>query len=132
MNDQIRIGDAEREVAVSALSDHFVAGRLTREEFEERSTRAHSATTQRDVKALFVDLPGRPAAPPRARPGVGEGPRPMAGHGWRRPFWPAVLLPLLLVAIGLTVLTHLPFILLLLIGFICLRFWVRPRRHSRW
>src|SRR3954451_20469237 len=37
---RVRIGDAERDQAVSLLSDHFVAGRLTQAEFEERSEQA--------------------------------------------------------------------------------------------
>jgi hypothetical protein len=60
----IRIGDAERDQAVSVLSEHFVAGRLTQEEFEERSDQATRARYADDLSALFVDLPDPAASQP--------------------------------------------------------------------
>lgn len=62
------MSDAERDQAVSELSEHFQAGRLTLEEFEERSGRALTAKTGRELKALFGDLPrnGAPAPAPAA------------------------------------------------------------------
>ena len=54
----VRIGDAERDSAVSALGDHFAAGRLTREEFDERIDKAMQARFQSDLQPLFADLPG--------------------------------------------------------------------------
>ena len=53
----VRIGDAERDQAVSLLSDHFVAGRLTQTEFEERSEQATRARYADDLAPLFDDLP---------------------------------------------------------------------------
>lgn len=53
----LRIGDAERDQAVSMLSDHFVAGRLTQTEFEERSEQATRARYVDDLAPLFDDLP---------------------------------------------------------------------------
>ena len=73
----LRIGDAERDQAVAVLSDHFVAGRLTQEEFEERSGQATRARYTDDLEPLFDDLPdaaepvaaawARPAGPVRVR-----------------------------------------------------------------
>jgi hypothetical protein len=54
---QIRIGDAERDRAVTALSEHFVAGRITQTEFEERSDQATRARYVDDLAPLFDDLP---------------------------------------------------------------------------
>jgi hypothetical protein len=54
----VRIGDAERDSAVSTLGDHFAAGRLTREEFDERIEKAMQARFQSDLQPLFADLPG--------------------------------------------------------------------------
>jgi DUF1707 SHOCT-like domain len=75
----VRIGDAERDEAVSALAEHFVAGRLTQEEFDERSDQATRARYAGDLVPLFADLPD-PAAPapgPRGRfPGGRQGPPP--------------------------------------------------------
>lgn len=56
----IRVSDAERDQAVAELGEHFQAGRLTPEEFDERSGHALQARTGRDLTALFGDLP-RPA-----------------------------------------------------------------------
>jgi hypothetical protein len=58
---QVRIGDAERDQAVAALSDHFVAGRLTQTEFEERSDQATRARYVGDLAPLFADLPDEQA-----------------------------------------------------------------------
>ena len=54
---QIRIGDTERDRAVAALGDHFAAGRLTNEEFEQRMEQAIQARFNDDLEPLFVDLP---------------------------------------------------------------------------
>lgn len=40
-----RMSDAERDQAVAMLSEHFQAGRLTQEDFEDRSGRALQART---------------------------------------------------------------------------------------
>ena len=59
----IRVSDADRDQAIAELSEHFQAGRLTQEEFEERSGRALQARTGNDLAALFTDLPGRGSVP---------------------------------------------------------------------
>ncbi len=53
----LRIGDAEREGAVSDLGRHFADGRLTPLEHEERTALALEARTGADLGALFADLP---------------------------------------------------------------------------
>jgi len=58
-----RIGDAEREQAAAALSDHFAAGRIDRDEFDVRLSAAYRARTAADLKPLFADLPTRAADP---------------------------------------------------------------------
>jgi hypothetical protein len=66
----IRVSDADRDAAITELSEHFQAGRLTHEEFEERSGLALRARTGNDLNELFTDLPSTAAAaaaqPPRA------------------------------------------------------------------
>jgi DUF1707 SHOCT-like domain len=59
----IRVSDADRDQAIAELSEHFQAGRLTQEEFEERSGQALQARTGNDLAALFTDLPGRGTVP---------------------------------------------------------------------
>jgi hypothetical protein len=54
---RVRIGDAERDQAVASLSEHFVAGRLTQTEFEERSEVVTRARYADDLEPLFDDLP---------------------------------------------------------------------------
>lgn len=60
----IRVSDAERDQAVAELSEHFQAGRLTQEEFEDRTGRALQARTVRDLAGLFNDLPHNAVATP--------------------------------------------------------------------
>lgn len=64
---QVRIGDAERESAVNALGEHYAAGRLTKDEFDERAGLAWSARTSGEIVPLFADLP-RLVPPPERRP----------------------------------------------------------------
>lgn len=53
----IRVSDAERDATVAELSQHYQQGRLTAEEFDERSAQALAAKTGDQLHALFVDLP---------------------------------------------------------------------------
>ena len=63
----IRVSDAERDQAVAELSEHFQAGRLTQDEFDDRSGIALEARTGADLDGLFADLPARRAlVPPQA------------------------------------------------------------------
>jgi hypothetical protein len=137
---EMRIGDAERDAAVSALGEHFAAGRLTKEEFDERSGRAWSATTQSQLLPLFADLP---APRPDAAPRFGQPGRPAQGFGWpaqpapSRSQYPArrrsrlPLAPFLLVVLVLVAVTHVPWPLFLLLGWLlwsgAFRGWSRHR-----
>ncbi len=84
----LRIGDTERDATVDQLNQHFAAGRLTALEREERTTRALTARTARDLAALLADLPRLDGdSPPRRR----------RLPGWALPFpLPLLILPLLL------------------------------------
>ncbi|AZI58552.1 DUF1707 domain-containing protein [Nakamurella antarctica] len=53
----VRIGDVDRNAAVTALSEHLGLGRLNLEEFNERSTVVANARTMDEVDAVFGDLP---------------------------------------------------------------------------
>jgi hypothetical protein len=68
----VRVGDEEREACVDDLRTHFAVGRLTLEEFEERTANALSARIQADLVALTADLPAlrrQPSgAPVRQKP----------------------------------------------------------------
>ena len=54
---EARIGSAERDTAVAALRTHLEAGRLTPEEYEDRSVSASNARTWSEITPLFADLP---------------------------------------------------------------------------
>ena len=70
----LRIGDAERDQAVSALGEHFAAGRLNRDEYDERAELALQARFRDDLARLFADLPGQSA--PAERPARSGSPLP--------------------------------------------------------
>jgi uncharacterized membrane protein len=85
---QLRIGDTERDRAVAALGDHFAAGRLTNEEFEQRMEQAIKARFNDDLEPLFVDLPRtvEPHVEPKSQQHADI---PLA---WAAMFWLAPLL----------------------------------------
>jgi hypothetical protein len=68
----LRASDADRDRALSELSEAFQAGRITADEFDQRSEHALRARTGNELTALLADLPvaNRPAprtpAPGRA------------------------------------------------------------------
>jgi len=76
----IRVSDNERDQAVAELSEHYQAGRLTLEEFDDRSSRALRARTGSDLVALFTDLPT--SAVPVAMSPAGEAAPVVAARGW--------------------------------------------------
>ena len=57
----MRVSDADRDRAIAELSEHYQVGRLTTEEFEDRTGRALQARTTADLADLFTDLPRRQA-----------------------------------------------------------------------
>src|ERR1700730_10439412 len=76
----IRASDRERESVVDVLRDAFTDGRLTLEEFEERTSAAYAARTWGDLRELTGDLPVEPvlgadlrhSGPPSAHRGALE------------------------------------------------------------
>lgn len=66
-----RVSDAERDAVIAALGEHASVGRLTPEEFDDRSSRALVAKTRGDLDALTTDLPDGDA--PVARPAPAPG-----------------------------------------------------------
>ncbi|HUC57990.1 MAG TPA: DUF1707 domain-containing protein [Streptosporangiaceae bacterium] len=59
----IRIGDAERNAMAESLREHYAAGRLTMEEFQERLDAAFAAKTDADLAKLAEDLPHSASGP---------------------------------------------------------------------
>lgn len=56
-SEDLRIGDAERESAIQALGEHFSAGRLTVDEYGERTAQVTTAKTAGELGRQFTDLP---------------------------------------------------------------------------
>jgi hypothetical protein len=53
----VRVGDRDRELAASALTKHFVHGRLSTDELEERVGMSLQAQTRRDLNRALKGLP---------------------------------------------------------------------------
>jgi Flp pilus assembly protein TadB len=137
VNDQLRIGDAEREAAARELGEHFAMGRITADEHGDRLEQIWAARTAADLTPVFRDLP-RPRSTQPARPGPT---RPSSGDRspWvsRTPHVPFLFKVLVvIVAIGL-LMHHLAWLLLALLVylFVVRRFTHRrhwSRYHARW
>jgi hypothetical protein len=56
----IRASDRERESVVDVLRDAYTDGRLTLEEFEQRTSAAYASKTWSDLRELTGDLPVEP------------------------------------------------------------------------
>lgn len=131
---EIRIGDREREAAVSALGEHYVAGRLTKEEFDERTEVAWRARTHSDLAPLFTDLPPlrEQAArePARVAQPSRHGSSSSGRDRWSRP----PVLPILLLVVVVAAVSGLEvWPLLLLFGvYLWLRMWMGVARMHRW
>ena len=109
--DQLRLGDAEREQASSLLRDHYAEGRLDTEEYSERLDAVWAARTRADLRPVFADLPGPGGSfstPESRRTAVGHAPR-------HRPTMLRWVVPVLIIALVVTIVTHLPFVLLALL-----------------
>jgi hypothetical protein len=133
-DNNLRIGDAERNEVSELLSKHYSDGRLDAAEFQERLDRAMSAKTRADLSGLLTDLPrlqtpeqaAAVPAPPRHRPrllrlalftfiAIWIVSTVSATARWV--LWPGGF-------IG-----HVPW---LLIGLIVFFVWARDRRHRHW
>jgi hypothetical protein len=65
----LRVSDADRDRALAELGKAFQVGRITADEFEQRSGLALRARTGRDLTVLLADLPrDRPPATPATSP----------------------------------------------------------------
>jgi hypothetical protein len=131
----IRASDSDREHVVEILRDAYAAGRLTLEEFDERTTAAFSARTWGTLRELTGDLPQEPRLglqPEPARTTAAPEHRPPAVQGPpRRGFSP--MLPILVIWLGIALTAREPdaFVPVLVILLLLLRLTVRPGRGRR-
>ena len=56
-NNGMRASDQDRDAVVDILRDAFTAGRITLEEFDERTSSAYASKTWGELRALTADLP---------------------------------------------------------------------------
>jgi Domain of unknown function (DUF1707) len=61
----LRASDDDRDIVLQALERHLAAGRLSLDEFDQRSTAALTAVTLTDLAPLTSDLPGLSVEPAR-------------------------------------------------------------------
>jgi Domain of unknown function (DUF1707) len=74
---RLRASHADRERAIDVLKAAFVQGRLAKDEFEARVTRAFVSRTYAELAAVTADIPPPPPAPP-AVPSPPQPARPRA------------------------------------------------------
>jgi hypothetical protein len=60
---EMRASDMERESVVAVLRDAYTAGRLTIDEFDERTSAAYASRTWSELQVLTTDLPEEPDLP---------------------------------------------------------------------
>jgi len=97
----MRASDADRDAVLSDLSEHFQAGRLTAEEFDERAGLALAARTWGELKDLLRDLPAaRPG--PQVPAAASSAARPERSAGRRTPA-PIPLLAVIGIAVAVSV-----------------------------
>jgi len=100
----LRIGHAERTSAQRALDEHLAAGRLTVDEYADRSAAAANAVVAGDLTALFTDLPEpHPELPVQVAPSQTE---VAPTGGFLQNTGGAVLLLAVAVAVGLFLATR--------------------------
>jgi hypothetical protein len=131
----IRASDADREHVVEILRDAYSAGRLTLEEFDDRTTLAFAARTWGGLRDLTRDLPQQaklaiPQPDPKVRPAKDK-PLPVSAGPARRRLSP--MLPILVIWLGIALTAREPFafIPVLVILFMLLRLATRPSRGDR-
>jgi hypothetical protein len=80
----IRASDVDREVVVVTLRDAYTAGRLTLEEFDERTSAAYASKTWGELRKLTEDLPSQPVlgsdVPGRRLPSAALSPAALPTH----------------------------------------------------
>jgi len=99
---EMKASDSDRDAVVSDLSEHFQAGRLTAEEFDERTGLALAARTWGELGDLQADLPATRPGPqtPAARS--------LSARPWRpsRRFAPPPIAALVGLGIAIAVLVN--------------------------
>jgi hypothetical protein len=116
----LRIGNTERTAAMKALDEHLAEGRLTVQEYADRTAAAANAIVAADLAALFTDLPEphpqllgtRPAPQSRATHSAEVS---ASGKGGALAYWAGALVPVaVILAIALYVIPRQGMVFLLI------------------
>ncbi len=79
MNPNLRASDADRDRVADALQRHTAEGRLTLDEFDQRTAAAYAARTIGDLDAITADLP---PLPEQAKPAHTRGTSTISPRLW--------------------------------------------------
>jgi hypothetical protein len=131
----IRASDADREHVVEILREAYSTGRLTLDEFDDRTTLAFAAKTWGGLRDLTRDLPQQarleiPRPDSQVKP-ARDKPLPVSPPPPQRRLSP--MLPILVIWLGiaLTAREPLAFVPVLVMLFMLLRLATRPPRNHR-
>ena len=132
--DLLRVGDAERQQAVTALGEHYAAGRLDQAEYDTRIQTAYAARTRVDLQGLFGDLPEpvpfrpaghQPAGTHQVGWQAGRDARDRPRHRSGRPVIPVIMA--IAIFLGVSLLVHFPVVPLLF-----LLLWIGGGHRRGW
>jgi len=98
-DDAIRASDADREHAVGLLRDGYACGRITLDEFDERTTAAFASRTWGELRKLTQDLPAPGQRAPLPVPGQRALPAEPAALQQARANDAPALMPVLTIAL---------------------------------
>jgi hypothetical protein len=79
--EEMLAANADRERAIDVLRAGFAEGRLTKDEYDDRTARVYAARTYGQLAALTADLPPGPFGLPVRYPGAGYPPLQQARSG---------------------------------------------------
>lgn len=103
-NDHLRVSDTERQAVVDQLREHTAHGRLTLDEFADRTGEALGAVTRADLQRVLRELPD--LAPPAPGP-AGPPSRSPRRSGPSIPWSTGLRVAALVAVVGLVVTTPL-------------------------
>lgn len=108
----MRASDKDRDAVVAALRDAYTAGRLTLDEFDERTSAAYAGKTWGELRALTTDLPEKAelgADLPKPPPAVKLEPSlmPVAPVARPRPRRPRIM-PIVVIWVLVGIAVHSP------------------------
>jgi uncharacterized protein DUF1707 len=132
----LRVSDSDRDRAIAELSEHFQAGRLTTDEFEERTGRALKARTAGDLAELFTDLPRKPSAaapgpPPASGPGLALPPASSPARSGSIPVIPLVIVAIIVLGGFISGHSIVGVLVPVLIAVLVIRRIIEGDRHDR-